>query len=161
MIKFNKILNGIQNNKIINAFIKCSTFMLKKLFRNLDIFFAVLFFIVKFVLPHLVIPKTLLSTFTELNALKDILPSNQINSFTALNVISQETVLFFILTKLIVRFTIEISVLFVSAIIIFAIVTFSVYLYLGVQKLVCNYGKVSFAPFKKQCCYKLQIQFLN
>ncbi len=161
MAKLTNFTTILNNNKILNSLFEFSKKMLKAFFKNLDVFFAVLFFLVKFVLPNLVIPKNLLNTFTELNSLKDIFPSNQLNSFTAVNVISQETILLFMLTNFIVRFTIKISVLFVSAIIVFAVATFSVYLYLGVQKLVCEYGETTSSPFKQKSSYRLQIQFLN
>ncbi|MBO5851431.1 MAG: hypothetical protein J6R29_03770, partial [Clostridia bacterium] len=122
MKNFNVLFSNLKESKALNNFITSIKNLLRILIHHLDTIFVMLFFFVKFVLPKLVLPKFLCIPSTPNFLFEDMF---SITSF------QQETFIYLLLSQIAVRFTIKISVLFLTAVALFVLAIFCVFLVLG------------------------------
>ncbi|MBR5439064.1 MAG: hypothetical protein IKV61_02485 [Clostridia bacterium] len=152
MKNFEMFFANLKNSKIVNNFINGTKILLRNVLKHLNAIFLVLFFIIKFVLPKLVLPKYLcLPTF-------DNVLLGETLSLTSLQ---QETLLFIMISQFMVKFTIEISVLFLTAVMVVALAIFSVCFYLNKKEFATQSNPVTISNVSAISFYTHKVQFLN
>lgn len=155
---FNGFFTSLKNCKTLNNFINGIKKVSSEVFHHLDVIFTVLFFIVKFVLPKIVLPKFLsFQTIPTLPSFNNFLFEDLFSP----SAFQQETLLYLLLSQLAIRFTVKISILFVTAAFLMVVAIFFVCLYLNRSQSQIK-QETRFAPLLKQNgFYTNKIQFLN
>jgi hypothetical protein len=148
-------MKNLKTNLVLNNFILGIKTVSKAIARHLDTVFLVLFFIVKFVLPKIVLPKyfclpTIPNVSTNL-VLEDMFSTS----------LQQETLMFLMLSQFIVKFTVKISVLFLTAITLVVLAAFCVFLFLGKNHKSSKVNVNSKPALIIGSFYNHKIQFLN
>ena len=153
-------MKNLKTNLVLNNFILGIKTVSKAIARHLDTVFLVLFFIVKFVLPKIVLPKFLclptIPTF-QMPTLNNALFEEMFSP----SAFQQETLMFLMLSQFIVKFTVEISVLFLTAITIVVLAVFCVFLFLGNNHKTSKVNVNSKPALIIGSFYNHKIQFLN
>ena len=152
MKNFNVLFSNLKESKALNNFITSIKNLLRILIHHLDTIFVMLFFFVKFVLPKLVLPKFLCIPSTPNFLFEDMF---SITSF------QQETFIYLLLSQIAVRFTIKISVLFLTAVALFVLAIFCVFLFLGKEHTTIKRGILTKPTKVSTSFYTHKIQFLN
>ena len=148
-------MKNLKTNLVLNNLILGIKTVSKAIARHLDTVFLVLFFIVKFVLPKIVLPKyfclpTIPNVSTNL-VLEDMFSTS----------LQQETLMFLMLSQFIVKFTVEISILFLTAITLVVLAVFCVFLFLGKNHKSSKVNANSKPALIIGSFYNHKIQFLN
>ena len=148
-------MKNLKTNLVLNNLILGIKTVSKAIARHLDTVFLVLFFIVKFDLPKIVLPKyfclpTIPNVSTNL-VLEDMFSTS----------LQQETLMFLMLSQFIVKFTVEISILFLTAITLVVLAVFCVFLFLGKNHKSSKVNANSKPALIIGSFYNHKIQFLN
>ena len=147
MKNFEMFFANLKDSKIVNNFINGTKILLRNVLKHLNAILLVLFFIVKFVLPKYLC----LHTF-------DNVLFGETLSLTSLQ---QETLLFIMLSQFMVKFTIEISVLFLTSVMVVALAIFSVCFYLNKKEFATQSNPVTISNVSAISFYTHKVQFLN
>lgn len=160
MKNFKAFFANLKHSNALNKFISGIKNISGKLVKHLDTIFFMLFFIIKFVLPKIVLPKFLclptIPTFqmpTFNNALFE-----EMFSPTAFQ---QETLIYLMLSKFVVRFTVKISAMFLSTKLLLCLAVFIVYLFLGKGVATKKVFTTTKPANLSASFYTHKIQFLN
>ncbi len=152
MKNFKALFLNLKESKAFNNFITSIKNILRNAIHHLDTIFVMLFFFVKFVLPKIVLPKFLCIPSTPNFLFEDMF---SVTSF------QQETFLYLLLSQLAVRFTIKISVLFLTATALFVLAIFCVFLFLGKSAITIRSTVLTKPTKVTSSFYTHKIQFLN